>query len=262
MIPAISLFFIVSLSALITKVASIALAHTGLSTTVAKFQARSAYTGAGFSSQESEKIMNHPVRRKIIYLLMLVGNAGFVTTMSTLILTFVLPHDRTSLLYGLLIIVVGLSGLWWAIQSEAVNNWLSKIISKMLKKYTDIDVQDYAAILHFHDHYQITNYRVEKDSPIANKKLKELALMQHGITVLGIKNKSGDYEGSPDGESDIRFGDLLTLYGQAEQFKHLRNEAKEAQRIREEEQMKKNKEVKKAKEARKAKEEKEEKTEN
>ena len=57
MIPAISLFVIVTLSALITRVAAIALAHTGLSTESARFQARSAYTGTGFTTGESEKIM-------------------------------------------------------------------------------------------------------------------------------------------------------------------------------------------------------------
>ena len=77
--------------------------------------------------------MNFPVRRKIIYMLMLVGNAGIVTTMSTLILAFVLPNKTSSLLYGLLIIVVGLSLLWWAIRSSIIDRWLSKVIGKALK---------------------------------------------------------------------------------------------------------------------------------
>ncbi|MFD2433533.1 hypothetical protein ACFSO9_08245 [Mesonia maritima] len=54
MIAAISLFVIITISALITKVAAIALMHTGLSTEAAKFQARSVYTGTGFTTQESE----------------------------------------------------------------------------------------------------------------------------------------------------------------------------------------------------------------
>ena len=66
MLAAVSLFVIITLSALVTKVAAIALMHTGLSTEIAKFQARSAYTGSGYTSQESEKLMNHPVRRKIV----------------------------------------------------------------------------------------------------------------------------------------------------------------------------------------------------
>lgn len=130
MIPAISLFVIVSISALITRVAAIALAHTGLSTESARFQARSAYTGSGFTTQESEKIMSFPVRRKIIYMLMLIGNAGIVTTMSTLILAFVLPNTTSSLLYGLLIIVVGIGFVWWAIRSYVVDRWLSKVIGR------------------------------------------------------------------------------------------------------------------------------------
>lgn len=151
MIAAITLFLVVALSALITKVATISLMHTGLSTQSAKFQARSAYTGAGFTTSESEKIMNHPVRRKIIFNLMLIGNAGIVTVMSSLILTFVLPNTLASKLYGLVIVVVGISLVYWAINSQWVDRGLSKVINKMLKKYTDIDVQDYAAVLHLKD---------------------------------------------------------------------------------------------------------------
>lgn len=130
MIAAITLFLVVALSALITKVATIALMHTGLSTQSARFQARSAYTGAGFTTSESEKIMNHPVRRKIIFNLMLIGNAGIVTVMSSLILTFVLPNTLASKLYGLLIVVFGMGFLWWAIKSKWVDRGLSKIINK------------------------------------------------------------------------------------------------------------------------------------
>ena len=112
MIAAISLFLIVTLSALITKVASIALIHTGLSTESAKFQARSAYTGAGLSTQETELIMNHPVRRKIIYNLMLIGNAGIVTVMSSLILTFVLPETTAYLTRLTVLLLPGVPPLW------------------------------------------------------------------------------------------------------------------------------------------------------
>lgn len=221
MIPAISLFVIVTLSALITRVAAIALAHTGLSTESARFQARSAYTGTGFTTGESEKIMNFPVRRKIIYMLMLVGNAGIVTTMSTLILAFVLPNKTSSLLYGLLIIVVGLSLLWWAIRSSIIDRWLSKVIGKALKKYTDIDVKDYASILHLADNFQITELRVDHESWLANKKLKDLDLRREGVIVLGIQPIEEEYVGSPNGDSLVRPEDLITMYGKAESFQNL-----------------------------------------
>ncbi len=221
MIAAITLFLVVALSALITKIATIALIHTGLSTQSARFQARSAYTGAGFTTSESEKIMNHPVRRKIVFNLMLIGNAGIVTVMSSLILTFVLPNTVSSKLYGLGIVVIGLSLVWWAIKSKWVDRVLSKIINSMLKKYTDLDILDYAAVLHLKDDYKISEKRVEEDNWMANKTLVELDLRHEGITVLGIDRSDCDYIGSPTGSFEILPNDVITLYGKAEVIKNL-----------------------------------------
>ncbi len=72
----VSLLVTIGLSLLVTRVASIALAMTGLSHDLAKFQARSAFTGVGFTTSEAEKVVAHPVRRRILMLLMLLGNAG------------------------------------------------------------------------------------------------------------------------------------------------------------------------------------------
>jgi hypothetical protein len=72
----ITVILILVFSILITRVASIALTHTGLSRESSKFQARSAFTGVGFTTTESEKVVNHPVRRRILLLLMILGNAG------------------------------------------------------------------------------------------------------------------------------------------------------------------------------------------
>ena len=221
MLAAVSLFVIITLSALVTKVAAIALMHTGLSTEIAKFQARSAYTGSGYTSQESEKLMNHPVRRKIVYMLMLIGNAGIITTLSSLMLTFLLPNNRSSLVYSLIFIVVALSALWFVIKSKVVDRWLSKMIDRALKKYTNIDVKDYAAILHLSGEYQISELRVRKTSWLAGKTLLELDLKSEGINVLGIQQKEGEYIGAPGGDDVINAGDVITMYGKAEIFKNI-----------------------------------------
>jgi len=221
MIAAISLFLIVTLSALITKIASIALTHTGLSSESAKFQARSAYTGAGLSTNETELIMNHPVRRKIIYNLMLIGNAGIVTVMSSLILTFVLPETTASRLYGLLIIVVGLTGLWFAIRSKWVDRGLSRMISSMLRRYTDLEVQDFEAVLHLKNNYKISEAKVDSDGWMCNRTLQELNLREEGITILGVYRKGKEYYGSPAGPFKLLTDDVVTIYGKAEGIKSL-----------------------------------------
>lgn len=221
MIPAISLFLIVTLSILITRVATVALMHTGLSRQSAQFQARSAYTGSGFTTQESEKVMNHPVRRKIIFNLMLVGNAGFVTVMSSLILTFILPDSLSSKLYGLLVIVIGTALLWWAFHSEVLDKTLSKVINKMLKKYTDLDVQDYAAVLHLKDSYRISEKHIADDDAMCNKTLTQLNLRDQGVSVLGIDRNNEDYFGSPTGSFEFLANDVVTLYGKADDIERI-----------------------------------------
>jgi len=61
MIAIISLLLVVLLSIIVTRVASIALTHTGISREAARFQARSAFTGSGFTTNESEMVVNHPI---------------------------------------------------------------------------------------------------------------------------------------------------------------------------------------------------------
>lgn len=221
MIAAFTLFIVVALSALITRIAAIALEHTGLSTQSARFQARSAYTGAGYSTSESENIMGHPVRRKIIFNLMLIGNAGIVTVMSSLILTFVLPNSLSSKLYGLGIICVGMVFLWWAVKSAIVDRALSKMINKMLKRYTDLDIQDYASVLHLKDDYKISEKQIDADDWMCNQTLKELDLRKEGITILGVDRKDNPYFGSPDGDFKLLADDVITIYGKSEGIKNL-----------------------------------------
>ncbi len=60
MLPLVSLILIITLSVLITRIATIALQHTGLSKQSAAFQARSAYTGVGFTTSESEEMGSSP----------------------------------------------------------------------------------------------------------------------------------------------------------------------------------------------------------
>lgn len=216
MIAAVSLFLIITISVLITKISTIALVHTGLSEESAKFQSRSAYTGAGLSTRETENIMNHPVRRKIIYNLMLIGNAGIVTAMSSLILTFVLPESNTFRLYGFLIILVGILLLWIGIRSAWVNRGLSKIITRLLKKYTDLEVQDYAAVLHLKDSFKIVKATVDNNGWMCNRTLQELDLREEGITVLGVQREGFGYFGSPSGNFKMLPHDVVTLYGKSE----------------------------------------------
>ena len=88
MIAVVSLLFILTVSLLITRIATVALQLTGLSKASAQFQARSAFTGVGYTTSEAENTVSHPVRRRIVMLLMLLGNVGLVSVLSAVMLSF------------------------------------------------------------------------------------------------------------------------------------------------------------------------------
>ncbi len=213
MVAIISLLLIITLSILITRIATIALAHTGLSMESARFQARSAFTGVGFTTTESEQVASHPVRRRIVMVLMLLGNAGIVTSVSSLMLTFLTPGEEGLLSTKLLILFLGLFVLWLASRSRWIDNRLSRIIDKALTKYTKLDTRDYSNLLHLTGDYRVSELKVEPDDWIANRSLEELHLQDEGILILGVRRENGDYLGAPNGKTVIYSEDIVILYG-------------------------------------------------
>src|SRR3954451_18399090 len=84
----VSVFVVLGISVIVTRVGASALALTGLSRDVAQFQARSAFLGVGYTTSESEAIVNHPVRRRITSALIIMGNVGIVGAGASLVLSF------------------------------------------------------------------------------------------------------------------------------------------------------------------------------
>ena len=212
MLPIVSLLVIVFLSLVVTRIATVALVHTGLGREAARFQARSALTGVGFTTSEAEQIVSHPVRRRVVMVLMLVGNAGIVTAMASLLLSFVSPGGADGMtVLGLL--AGGVALIWWIASSEWVDARLSRLISWALVRWTSIDARDYAKLLHLHHDYGVTELLVRPGDWLANRELRETRLVGEGILVLGIECPGGEFIGAPNGTTEVRPGDRLVLYG-------------------------------------------------
>ncbi len=217
MVAVLSLLVILLVSLLVIRVATVALAQTGLSSELARFQARSAFTGAGFTTSESEKVVHHPVRRRIIMILMLLGNAGLVTAISTLILSFVGTEQATGLTgqvwFRLTLLVAGLAILLAIASSPWVDRRLSALIGRALRRWTQLDVRDYAGLLRLSGDYVVAELEVEPEDWLAGRALRELRLREEGALVLGIVRSDGTYLGAPRGETRLIEGDTLILYG-------------------------------------------------
>src|SRR4051794_14667055 len=219
MVALISVLIIVLLSLLITRVATVALSLTGMSRESARFQARSALTGVGFTTTEAEDVVGHPVRRRIVSALMLVGSAGLVTAVSSLILSFGGAQSHEKLMRGF-VLVAGLFVLWLFARSNWVDRRLSAVIGRVLR-WRGLHVRDYGRLLALQSDWAVSELVVEDDDWIAGRTLAELKLREEHIDVLGIQKRGGEYIGVPHGHRVVEAGDVLVLYSTEERLEEI-----------------------------------------
>ena len=222
MLAALTVIVVVAMSTFVTRVATIALTLTGLSRETARFQARSALTGAGFTTSESEAVVNHPVRRRIIMTLMLIGSAGVVTVIGSTVLTFARVNDLIETVGSAAILVVGLAAIVWAATSKPLDLALQPVITRLLRRYTDIDTRDYARLLHVAGEYSVSELAVEQQDWLADEDLATLRLADEGVLVLGVQRADGEtYVGAPKGWTTVHAGDVLILYGHTDRLRDI-----------------------------------------
>lgn len=217
----IALLVVLGLSLVITQIAAVALTYTGLSGEAARFQARSAFTGTGFTTSEAERIVDHPVRRRIVMLLMVVRSAGLVTIIISLVLSFAGTGDGDGRLTRLMWLLGGVVVLWAVANSKPVHRGLRRVIRWGLRRWTDLEVRDYAGLLKLSGGYAVTELRIEEGDWLAGRTLGECRLTDEGVTVLGISRPDGDYVGVPQADTEIRAGDTLILYGRDDALEEL-----------------------------------------
>ncbi len=154
-------------------------------------------------------------------LLMLLGNAGIVTAMSSLILTFVQEDEAVSLGPKIMFLIVGVTTLWMLANSQWVDQKLSHLIEWALTRCTSLDIKDYASLLHLEGNYRLVELKVLEHDWLAHKRLEEARLRDEGIVVLGIQRDIGKYLGAPKGYRQILPEDTLLLYGKVETLQNL-----------------------------------------
>ena len=207
------MLIVISLSVLVVRIGAVAYMMTGLAKDVARFQALSAFSGAGFTPDEAEGVVTDPARRRITSLLIRLGSAGVVTAISYLVLSFVgagaAASWRLGILLGGLILIILLS------RSERFNRLLTPLIRSALSRYTTLDLHDYANLLHLHDDYEVVQTQIEKETWLGSKTLADLNLPAEGVIVLGVLRAEGDYVGAPAPDFQLQVGDEVILYGRA-----------------------------------------------
>jgi hypothetical protein len=211
---ALLMFVLLSISVFVIRVASVALRLTGLAEDSARFQALSAFTGTGFTTREAETIVNYPVRRRIISLLMIIGNLGLVTVLATVVVSLVnTAGEIGAVLTQLAWLMGGLVLLWFFMLNAAADRAMCNLIGRFLASMTFLGKRRFQRLLQIGDGYSVcehpvTHHKLNQGSPLDQFDLKQL-----GLTVLAVRTSCGTV--SPDFSSTavLRHGDALVLYG-------------------------------------------------
>jgi hypothetical protein len=208
-----TLLVVVAVSLLLTRVATVILIATGMSREAARFQARSAFSTAGFTTRESEEVVDHPVRRRVIMTLMLLGSAGTVAVISTLILGFGSNGGGSARWWRILELVLGLMALLYLSRSRWIDRRLTNGIRRLLRRFTDIEARDLASLLDLAGDYAVSELAVTAGDWVAGRTLGELKLRDEGAVVLGLTRASGRYVAAPTAATRVAPGDVLVVYG-------------------------------------------------
>jgi len=179
---------------------------------VARFQTRSAFTGAGFTTSESETVVNHPLRRRIISMLMLIGNLGLVTVLATVIVSLVDTVETVRSMVNQLSWIVGMLVLLWIVAlNPLADRLMCAFVSRLLKRHSAFPDDAPHLLLQMPAGHNVSEMRVSAEFENDGARLADIFVS--GIRVLGIRRIDGSYESLPDPEMLVRPLEDLLVYG-------------------------------------------------
>lgn len=194
---------------------SVGLEATGMERSRAHFQALSALSGTGFTTRDSETVVNHSSRRWIVTWLMFFGNAGFITVLILIIISVQSSIGNISVERIVIILtLVFASGLFiWLGMVDRVSHSMVRFLRK--RKFLLADVTDWD-IVHRKGDYGVfriaVNHRVSdtatlSDSPFCKPTINILALEREGEVIP-----------SPAANTGVQHGDTLLCYGKVKEI--------------------------------------------
>lgn len=213
MAPVIALLIIALVSLLAVRVGATALMMTGLSWDTASFQSYSAFFGVGFTTKEAEMVVNHPVRRRIIRDLILVGNVGLTSALATLVVTMLQTSSGGNgvLMFGWLI--GGLAVLFFVSRLSLFQKVVDRLIQRALERTGMVRALDYELLLRIQHGYVVSEIEVMPDTFLAGRTLRDSRPWDRGVVVLAIKRDGETIPGIPSRDDLIKAGDVVTAYG-------------------------------------------------
>ena len=209
------LLLIIAVLMIVVRSRAIALELTGVPKTIARFQALSALTGRGFTTREPEAVVQHPLRRRIIFVLMLVANIGVVIIVSTFVITL---QGEGSIRPSINLIILGI-GVYVFYGLATHRRFLSSISVRIRRKLketfpleTGVPVDE---VMHQGLGFGISRLTISENSMIARKTVEESGIREQEAIILSIE-RDGTFIPVPKAVRQIEEGDRLLCYGRTE----------------------------------------------
>ena len=210
MVAALSLLIVFAVSFFVVRLAAVALRLTGLPEQNARFQAMSALTGTGYTTTEAEMIVNYPIRRKIITWLMIFGNLGIVSVLSTLMISFVRTDADMSAILIQLGWMVGMTFVFFFIMlNPYVDRVICGFIGFMLEKFTFLGGRHYKRLLQLGNQLSIGEHQFFAQESLSPDDIQ----FEEGVSILAIRRRAGHTELFSSNVGLIEPGDSLILLG-------------------------------------------------
>lgn len=192
---------------LILWIGSLLLERTGVDRSKARFQTLSALTGTGFTTTESEDIVNHTKRRRIITWLIFIGNTGILAFIITAIL-FVRAGLTAPSLLQILVVIGVLVLLTLAIVFKLIDRLTNFVLRITVKNGDTIYVRK---ILYKTEKYEIFSLKYDKSRSVRQISSEMSPTAKEDIWLLAIE-KGTELITSLDDETPINTGEVVICF--------------------------------------------------
>jgi len=218
---------VIMASFVVVRIGAIAFQLTGLEWSLAKFQSLSCFTGTGFTTKEAELITGHLQRRRIASVLMVLGNAGFITMIATfanslrpdmIADTFKIPFlhlvipSKFRPWANLTIVIIVVFAIYRIFIYSKLATTLTNFLRKRIVKADIIKSVGFEELLVATGGYGVSKIEICEKSFILNQTLRETKLRSHDISVLAVEREGHTIPNSPS-DTVFMLGDKVTCFG-------------------------------------------------
>lgn len=200
------------ISFLIVRTGAIALKLTGMKRDIALFQALSAFSRTGFTTRESEMVIQDPLRRRIITWLIILGNAGLASVFVTIFKSStagVISHLATEIL-EIGVIILCFLVLCSLTSYKKLMTKLDNLIENQIKKRIVFLHLGYDNIFVQRRGFGLAVVTIGEDSPVCGRTLGEIECGE--IINIGILRNDNCIT-LPGNDEKIYLNDRLLCYG-------------------------------------------------